>query len=258
MPVQHVQPVVAGGELVGELPRPVGRGVVHDEGVGLRDRRGEPAEDQLEVVDLVVGGDDDQHAAVGPRPARRSPRRSARRRRRPAPAAASSAPTPSTVSTASGTAPSRAATVVELRWAIGSSNTAGVNCADRRTRVPSGATTAEMPLVAATTTVRPVLDRAQPADRQLLGALVAAPEGRVVGLHDEHAGAAVHHVGDQVVLDDLEADDVTDAWRRRGTARRGGCPAAKSARTRSTLSVNSRKKSRAGTYSAKGTGCRLT
>ena len=62
---------------------------------------------------------------------------------------------PSPVRTASGAAPRRWATVVELRCAICSTKTDGVNNADARTTEPSGAMIAEIPLVAATATVRP-------------------------------------------------------------------------------------------------------
>ena len=59
------------------------------------------------------------------------------------------------MSTHSGAAPSRWATVVESRWAISATNTAGSNSVEERTTDPSGAMTAEMPLVAAIATLRP-------------------------------------------------------------------------------------------------------
>ena len=55
-----------------------------------------------------------------------------------------------------------------------------------------------------------MLDRPHPAHRLLLVGLVGVAEGRVVGLHDQHLRAAVDDVPDQVVVDDLEADDVAD------------------------------------------------
>ena len=104
-----------------------------------------------------------------------------------------------------------------------------------------------------------MLDRPQPAHGQLLRALVGVAEGGVVGLHDEHPGAAVDDVADQPVVDDLEADEVAqpgaaDVEDPDLVARR-----AKSRRTRSTLSLKNRKKraARARTRRA-GTGCRLT
>ena len=70
--------------------------------------------------------------------------------------AAASAPAPSAVSAHSGAgAEPLRRPCVESRWAISSTKTAGVNSSDERTTEPSGATIAEMPLVAATTTVRP-------------------------------------------------------------------------------------------------------
>ena len=121
------------------------------------------------------------------------------------------APTPTAVSTHSGAAPSRSARLRESRWAISSTKTSGVNSSDERTTVPSGATIAEIPLVAATATVRPCSTARSRLMRQLLLALVGVAERGVVGLDDEHPGAAVDDVGDQAVVDHLEADEVADA-----------------------------------------------
>ena len=61
-----------------------------------------------------------------------------------------------------------------------------------------------------------VLDGAQPGHRQLLVRLPGAVVRRVVGLHDEHLGAAADDVADQPVVGDLEADDVADPGRPDG------------------------------------------
>src|SRR5829696_9289996 len=127
---------------------PVRRAVVHDERVRRGHAGRQPLQDPLDVLRLVIGGHDDQHA-VGHRPLLPHRRSSSGR------TAATSAPAPTAVSAHSGLAPSRCATVVELRWAICSTNTAGSNRSDDRVTVPSGATIAEIPLVAATATVRP-------------------------------------------------------------------------------------------------------
>ena len=116
--------------------------------------------------------------------------------------------------------------------------------------MPSGATIAEMPLVAATDDGAAVLDRAQPAHRQLLGALVGVAERRVVGLHDEHAGAAVDDVARPGRRRRPRSRSRRRAGRRRCPGRPGVVPAAKSRGRRSTLSLKKRKKPRAGTYSA--------
>src|SRR4051794_35690305 len=109
----------------------------------------QPPEDALEVLHLVEGRHDHQHPAAhrGPLPRRRPAIRGS--------ATARSAPAPIAVSAHSGAAPIRWATVVEERCAMSSTKTAGVNSDDCRTMLPSGATTAEIPLVAATATVRP-------------------------------------------------------------------------------------------------------
>ncbi len=77
-----------------------------------------------------------------------------------------------------------------------------------------------MPLVAVTSTSRPV-STARSRDIAICWyGLAGAVVGRVVGLHDQHLGAAADDVADQPVVGDLEADDVADP----GRADASGCP----------------------------------
>jgi hypothetical protein len=62
-PVQHVDVGVGTGQLVGQVAGAVGAVVVGHQHVGARDGGAQPAEDQREVLPLVVGRDDHQHLA---------------------------------------------------------------------------------------------------------------------------------------------------------------------------------------------------
>ncbi len=73
--VQDADPLVGGGEGVGELAGAVGAGVVDDEDVGVGQRGVQPRDGGTEVLPLVVGGNHDQdrarrfdHARPLPRP----------------------------------------------------------------------------------------------------------------------------------------------------------------------------------------------
>jgi hypothetical protein len=61
--VQDVNLGVGGGQLVGELTGAVRAVVVHDEQVGVGHRGPDPGGHRLQVLPLVVGGDDDRHRA---------------------------------------------------------------------------------------------------------------------------------------------------------------------------------------------------
>ncbi len=64
--VQDVHVVVAGREFVGELAGAVGAVVVRDQDVGLGHRRADPADDQPDVLRLVVGRNDHQGCTERP------------------------------------------------------------------------------------------------------------------------------------------------------------------------------------------------
>ncbi|GAA3073713.1 hypothetical protein GCM10020000_68290 [Streptomyces olivoverticillatus] len=63
LPVQHLDVVVVGGQLVGELAGAVGTVVVGDEDVRLRYGLPYPGDDGLDVLRLVVGRNDHQGRA---------------------------------------------------------------------------------------------------------------------------------------------------------------------------------------------------
>ena len=67
----------------------------------------------------------------------------------------------------------------------------GVNSGMVDSTVPSGRSTVDTPLVEEINTLAAVFDRPHPAHRLLLVGLVGVAEGRVVGLHHQHLGAAV-------------------------------------------------------------------
>src|SRR4029453_9398417 len=113
----------------------------------------EALEDPLDVLRLVVGRHDDQHAVAHRRSA--SSRTAFLRLDSTGRTAPSRAAAPRAASAHSGPLPSRRARVVASRCAISSTRTAGSNSREERRTDPSGATTAEIPLVAAMTTLRP-------------------------------------------------------------------------------------------------------
>src|SRR5699024_3741085 len=64
--VEHVDVVVGGGQLIGTVTGAVGTVVVHDEHIHLRGGGAHPVNDQGEVLQFVVGGDDDQGGSGSP------------------------------------------------------------------------------------------------------------------------------------------------------------------------------------------------
>src|SRR4051794_12151416 len=248
-PAEHVHAWVDGRQRLGELAGPVRGAVVDDQGMGTGDTRVQAHEDPLEVLPLVVGRHDHQDAvAHAPSlPHRRSSR---------GPAAASTAPAPTAANSHSGQAPRRSATVVDRRWAISSTNTAGVNSSDERWTDPSGATTAEMPLVAATTTLRPnstarsrliascwALSSVYPKVALLVWTTIIPAPPRTTSCTSPSYTTSKQ----------MRSPSRMPPMSRTPTS----SPAFWSC-TRSTCVLKRRKKLRAGTYSASGTGCRLT
>ena len=63
-PVQDVDVVVGAGPLGGDLTGPVGGVVIDDQDVRHRERLAGGVQDAGEVLQLVVGGDDDQRAGI--------------------------------------------------------------------------------------------------------------------------------------------------------------------------------------------------